>query len=135
MRQLLCSVMVSMLLCASASYGEEPQDEVVLASGNRISGQVRGLSRGELSFRIAGIGTVDINWSSVESLKTVQVLDIDLSSGAHLSGSISTTAEGKLSVLTEAGPRSSRRPMRSASPASARRCAPAPRRALVRHSA
>ena len=105
MRQLLCSVMVSMLLCASASYGEEPQDEVVLASGNRISGQVRGLSRGELSFRIAGIGTVDINWSSVESLKTVQMLDIDLSSGEHLSGSISTTAEGKLSVLTEAGPK------------------------------
>ncbi len=94
-----------MLLCASASYGEEPQDEVLLASGNRISGQVRSLSRGELSFRIAGIGTVDINWSSVESLKTAQVLDIDLSSGEHLSGSISTTAEGKLSVLTEAGPK------------------------------
>jgi putative salt-induced outer membrane protein YdiY len=105
MRSLLCSVTLLVLLCVNASAAEAPQDVVVLTSGNRITGEVRGLSRGELAFRIAGIGTVDINWSAVESLETAQILDIDLSSGQRLAGSITTSPDGKLTVMTESGPR------------------------------
>jgi hypothetical protein len=54
MRRLLCGVTAwLLLLCASSSFADTPQDVVVLTSGNRITGQVRSLSRGELIFRVA----------------------------------------------------------------------------------
>jgi hypothetical protein len=106
MRKLLCSVTAGLLLCASSSFADAPQDVVVLTSGNRITGQVRSLSRGELIFRVAGVGNdLEINWSSVESLETAQILDIELSSGQRLTGSITTTSDGKLNVMTTSGPR------------------------------
>jgi Protein of unknown function, DUF481 len=105
MRHLLCSVAVVLLLCVNVAIADEPQDVVVLPGGNRIKGQVRELSRGELAFRIAGIGTVNLNWSTVESLETAQLLYIDLASGQRLAGSITTSPNGKLIIMTESGPK------------------------------
>lgn len=78
-------------------------DVVVLTNGNRMTGSVTELSRGELSFSIDGAGSVDIDWTNVASLTCSHALDIELGSGERLHGSISSPEPGKLEVRSDAG--------------------------------
>ena len=87
-----------------APAAAEP-DLVVLTSGNRLTGSVTELSRGSLTFSIAGAGSVNIDWRNVDSLKIARDLDVELTSGERLSGSIASTADRKFEVDTDAGPR------------------------------
>lgn len=91
-------------LATTAAYASEP-DVVVLNSGNRITGSVTELSRGDLSFSVAGAGTLEISWSNVVSLKSDQTLDVELGSGERFTGSISSPSDGKLEIKTAAGPK------------------------------
>src|SRR5262245_65075384 len=75
-------------------------DTLVLSSGNRVTGSVSGLSRGELSFDIDGAGEVAIDWKNVESLESSRKLDVDLRSGERVSGTIRSPQPGQLEVRT-----------------------------------
>jgi len=92
-----------MVVIASTAYAAE-HDTVVLKNGDRLLGSVSSLSRGELSFSIDGAGSVDINWSNIESVETITPLDVELSSGAKLRGTLHSPAPGKLEVKTDTTP-------------------------------
>jgi len=96
---------VLMATLVSMSVANAADDFVELNSGNRMTGEVRELSRGQLSFAIDGAGTVDIDWRNVERLHSSQDLDIELSSGERFAGSIGTSSARRLEVKTPAGPR------------------------------
>src|SRR5690606_15210733 len=78
MRRVLISLALGAALGAGyPAYSQEEEDDadiVVLEGGNRLVGAIDGLYRGELSFSIDDAGTVDIDWSNVESLTSTQVL-------------------------------------------------------------
>src|SRR5690606_17077897 len=80
------------------SSQEDDRDIVVLETGNRLIGTIVALYRGELSFSIDGAGPVDIDWSNVESLTSTRVLDVELSTGERLSGSLSSAGRGRLDI-------------------------------------
>jgi hypothetical protein len=80
-------------------------DFVELESGNRMTGEVTELSRGQLLFAIDGAGTVEIDWRNVERLHSSQDLDIELSSGERFAGPIGTLSARRLEVQTPGGPR------------------------------
>ncbi len=94
--------LLTILAFLSTAYAAE-HDVVVLTSGNRMTGSVTELSRGELSFDIDGAGTVEINWNNVVSLESSKVLDVELRSGQRFTGSITTPSPGKLEVRSSAG--------------------------------
>jgi hypothetical protein len=96
--------LVLMVSLPAIVFADEP-DVVVLTSGNRMTGSVTELSRGELSFSIEGAGTVEINWHNVESLESGKTLDVELRSGQRLTGPISSPSKGKLEVKTALGPK------------------------------
>lgn len=91
-----------LVLVAPAAHADEP-DVVVLSSGNRMTGSISELSRGELSFSIEGAGSVDIDWHNVESLSSQKEMDVDLKSGERLTGPISSPSKTKLEVKTALG--------------------------------
>lgn len=96
--------MALVLLAAAAT--SHAADLVVLTSGNRMTGTVRQLSRGELAFSIEGAGRggrVYIDWSNVEALQSTQRLDVELASGERFSGPITSPSAGKLEVTTDTG--------------------------------
>jgi hypothetical protein len=95
---------LSVMVASSLAYAAEP-DVVVLSSGNRMTGSISGLSRGELSFSIAGAGDVEIDWHNVDSLESGKAMDVKLKSGERLTGPISSPAKGKLEVKTALGPK------------------------------
>lgn len=80
-------------------------DLVVLTNGNRMMGTMQALARGRLSFEIAGAGTVPIDWRNVETLVSAQRLDVELSSGERLLGSLAAAPAGSLTVVTSAASR------------------------------
>lgn len=91
------------LLAAGAAHAD---DVVVVSGGSHMTGTIRQLERGELTFSINGAGRVNINWRNVESLQSTRRLKIGLISGERLIGSIASPSPGKLEVVTDAGPRS-----------------------------
>lgn len=100
---LAVTLQAAVLVMASPAYteeeaGEEAQDFVVLTSGNRMTGELIQLSRGELTFAIDGAGAVDIDWRNVEGLVSSRTLDVELASGERLSGSVASSAAGRLAV-------------------------------------
>jgi hypothetical protein len=100
MRPLASNLMLALLLVpGSPSHGADEQSErdvLVLTSGNRLTGEIRALSRGELSFSIDGAGVVDIDWNNVERLHSARELHIELATGERLSGPIESPRPGTL---------------------------------------
>lgn len=80
---------------------DQEMNRVVLASGNRMTGQIIKMTRGKLSFAIDGAGPVDIDWNNVVSLDSEQLLDVELASGQRLSGSMASSPGGGLEVTSE----------------------------------
>lgn len=103
MRTVLCRLTAVVLLAIAATSHAPAEDLVVLTSGNRMTGTVRHLTRGQLNFSIDGVGRVDIDWHNVETLRSVQRLDIELASGERLTGSIAATPPGKIEVTGATG--------------------------------
>lgn len=78
------------------------EDVVTLNSGNRMTGAIRELTRGELSFRIDGVGTVNIDWRNVVELQSPDRFYIELASGEREVGTLNV-AGGQLSIATDNG--------------------------------
>jgi putative salt-induced outer membrane protein YdiY len=91
------------LLLATASIASA-EDVVTLNSGNRMTGEIRQLKRGELSFRIAGVGTVSIDWGNVVGLESPDRFYIELVSGEREVGTLAVSG-GQLSIATDKGTR------------------------------
>ena len=100
-----------MLICglSALAWRATADDLIVLANGNRMSGTLRELSRGELQFTIAGAGqgrgTVEVDWRNVSMLESEQRLDIETASGERLLGTIAAPASFVLAITTAAGTR------------------------------
>jgi putative salt-induced outer membrane protein YdiY len=100
-----------MLLCWLFAFAVEAaaDDLVVLTSGNRMTGTLRELNRGDLSFSIDGAGRgrgrIDIDWRNVSMLESTQRLDVETASGERFLGTITAPAPGILEITTDAGPK------------------------------
>jgi hypothetical protein len=103
MNKLLRALGVFVLLVAAMPAIADDDDMVSLTSGNRLVGRIIELSRGQLTFRITGAGTVDINVTNVETLSSDRMFYVELPSGEWISGSIAGSAPGTLSILSATG--------------------------------
>ena len=77
-------------------------DVLVLRNGDRLTGEIKSLSQGQLSFKTDATGTIDVEWSYVASLQTKQFLEVELSSGARYLGQAPAgAAAGSLRIATD----------------------------------
>jgi len=61
-------------------------DVVMLLNGDRYTGEVKGLERGQLEFKTDAAGTLFIEWDKIASLKTDQYVQVEFENGLRLSG-------------------------------------------------
>ncbi len=100
------AIAVLMLLASAPAFAADAEtDEVILTSANKLSGSIREMVRGQLTFRIDGAGTVDIDANNIEILRSSRIFEIELTSGERLSGSIGGTQAGMPEIVTATGPR------------------------------
>lgn len=103
MKNVLRIACVLVLLVAATPATAEDNDVVLLTSGNRLVGRIIELARGQLTFRITGAGTVDINVTNIETLSSERMFYVELPSGEWLSGSIASAGPGMLAIREASG--------------------------------
>ena len=85
-RQIGPSIVVASLLLAGAADAADKTDVVTFVNGDRLTGEIKGLEQGRLSFKTDATGTIAIEWDKVATLQTDQFLQVELASGLRYFG-------------------------------------------------
>lgn len=76
-------------------------DTVLLVNGNAITGEVKSLDFGALSYKTDSMGTVTIDWEDVVGVTSKQTLQVEVSDGTRYFGHLDTADERfHVSVVT-----------------------------------
>ena len=73
-------------------------DEVQLANGDRISGEVLSMEQGELRIETSYAGTIAVQWDQVANISTDDPLQVVLSDETSLQGSTEKAEPGKMKL-------------------------------------
>ena len=98
-KRALGCVAASCCLGAGPALAAPKTDVVVLVNGDRITGEVKELSYGQLEFKTDHMGTVYIEWDEVHSLTTKQVLQVEMLDGSRRFGAAPEAAAAPSSLL------------------------------------
>ena len=99
------AIAVAWILVSPADLAaQRVRDEVVeLSNGDRVTGEIKGLDRSQLTVRTLDLGTVYIRWQRVVRLNSNRTLEIELADSRRLQGSISSPVPGTLEISGSAG--------------------------------
>ncbi len=101
----LVPLLLSLAFPLSALAARPKTDLVVLNNGDRLTGEIKGLSRGRLSLDVSAMGIVSIKWDRVTEVTTAFSYQVETESGERLLGTLSSAAPGSLVVIDVAGAR------------------------------
>jgi putative salt-induced outer membrane protein YdiY len=77
------------LLCVCSTYAKNVDDVVVLKNGDRITGEIKGLQRGELSIKADYMAeAVRLDWARIERIESKSTFIISLVSGKLVTSSV-----------------------------------------------
>ncbi len=94
-----CWVACLALTSISTTVAAQDDDAVIFNNGDRLTGEIRGLARGYLSFNTDATGTIQIEWTEVAELHSKQSFEIYLISGQRYFGTFPAPEEpGELYV-------------------------------------
>jgi Protein of unknown function, DUF481 len=83
---------------AAAAQGRT--DVVTLANGDRITGEVVRLDRGQLEFKTDDIGTLYLEWDKLVSLVTTRLAEVTTSDGLVFLGRLERTTDRWIAVVS-----------------------------------
>jgi len=80
-------------------------DIVIFKNGDKLTGEVKSLQRGQLNLNTDATGTIGIEWDKIASVISNQNVQVETSSGARYFGHLSKTEKsGRVVVETTDGP-------------------------------
>jgi hypothetical protein len=87
-------ILSSTLLFPLPLFAQDSKDVIVMKNGDRITGEIKGLSAGVLSVRVRYIdGRISVQWSQVAHLESNTLYLVKTESGAVYTGKLSTSGE------------------------------------------
>ncbi len=99
--RLLCLILA---LAASFPAFAERTDIVVLANGDKVTGEIRSLLRGKLEFATDSMGTVFIEWDDIRAVISDTGHSVELANGQRFFGPLRKTENTEMvSIETEQG--------------------------------
>src|SRR5690349_14413966 len=84
------------LLFASAGAEAQKTDSVWIRNGDRITGEVKSLSRALLKYSTDDLGTIYIEWDKVDRVSTTTILEVQLNSGQKFYGTLGLAPSGRV---------------------------------------
>jgi len=93
-------LLLSLLLTPGFALAQPRQDGVVFNNGDRLRGEIKGLSFGILSFDAKATGVVSIKWDHVVELTSDQLFEVETGEGERVFGSLDAVDRGRLGVVT-----------------------------------
>ena len=95
---------VALLALASPLLAAPKTDILIFNNGDRLTGEVKGLERGKLSFKTDATGTISVEWDKVASVQSNQYLEVELSDGRrHFGRASPEQSEGELKLRVGSG--------------------------------
>jgi putative salt-induced outer membrane protein YdiY len=86
------TVLTASLICEDASAAPKT-DIVEFTNGDTLTGEVKGLQQGILTFKTDMMSTVSIKWEYVRNLKTSQYLEVENTEGSRYYGQVPEFAD------------------------------------------
>ena len=99
---LLVACLLAFVTRASAAV---KTDIIVLTNGDRVTGEIRSLADGLLSYKTDDMGTLSVEWERIVRISSQWPFILEDSRGMRYTGALHETAlDGEVIVLTESGP-------------------------------
>ena len=97
-------VAVSALTISAAAYAQS--DIALFRNGDRLTGEIKALDRGRVSFDTPTTGVINLEWDDIDQLFSTTTFEVTLESGERIYGTLAeTTGDGEVRVQTSTGPR------------------------------
>ena len=93
----LCLAVAAVLSPRAASAADT--DRILLANGDRLSGEVKRLERGRLEVSTVSMSTLYVEWDKVVSITTAGRLEVETSDGARYVGTLGTAGPKQVMVV------------------------------------
>jgi hypothetical protein len=87
------------LLVVTPAHAQPKTDVVVLANGDRITGEIVRLERGRLEFKTDDAGTLYLEWDKLVSLVTIHNVEVMKTDGLTYLGSLQRTSDRSIAVV------------------------------------
>lgn len=97
----LIGACLTLLLPAGGCLAADKTDVIELDNGDHLTGEIKKLERGLLTLKTDALGTVEIEWPRVASLRTGQLLEIERSDGSRRHGHV-VASDAPRTLLLEA---------------------------------
>jgi hypothetical protein len=85
-----------LLVLGADALGAQKADSVWIRNGDRVTGEVKSLSRALLKYSTDDLGTVYIEWDKVDRISTRTILEVQLRSGQKFYGSLDYADSGRV---------------------------------------
>jgi hypothetical protein len=86
------------LLCTAAPAAAQKTDVVVLINGDKITGEVKLVSRGRLQLSTDDAGTIQIEWTKVASVTSKYQFEVATAAGPRYVGALGQGPDGKVAI-------------------------------------
>jgi hypothetical protein len=104
MRSTSATMVIVAMLSSSAIVKAQPRtDVVILANGDRITGEVKRLERGRLEFKTDDAGTLYLEWDKLASVVAKRLVEVVTTQGLRYLGSLDPTVSRSLAVVGPGG--------------------------------
>ena len=81
------ALLLLLTLLTSSAFGKY-DDVIFLKNGDRLSGDVKELTRDMLRYKTDSMGTIYVRWEDIQSIETEKILRIELKSGRRVVGTL-----------------------------------------------
>jgi hypothetical protein len=95
------ALLLALLGGLSASLALAETDVVVMKNGDTLTGEVKSLDRGMLRFDSDATDTIEIQWSLVEALRSMQTFQLILDDDRQFFGSLGDSGQDASLLLVE----------------------------------
>ena len=104
LRKRRSALVFALALGAAVPSGAQPKTDVVtLANGDRITGEVKRLDRGQLEFSTDDAGTLYLEWDKLVSVVTTRTVEVVTGDGRRFLGSLGRSDARSIAVVGTAG--------------------------------
>jgi hypothetical protein len=100
----LISVLLALQLAGAQCLAHSKTDVVVFYNGDRLTGEIKSMLGGLLSYGTSPMGTIDIEWQKIAEISSAFHYEFRLTSGELYYGSLAKSSQqGLIKVSTPAG--------------------------------
>ena len=94
--------MVAAVLAAGTAAAAGKTDIILFKNGDRLTGEVKALDRGKISFDTDAAGVIKVEWDDIEQLFSTTTYEVALDNGERLYGSLAETKRhGEIRLQTD----------------------------------